>query len=340
MQMSQLRTPTVTKTKPFYEWPRPEQFRKLKQLGCAALAKYDLGPADIAPLNYGENATYRVTRHRDGTRFVLRVHTPRRLQAEIRSELGWLEALYAGGFVVPRAVTTRGGEPLVTMTALPLPEARHCTLLTWVEGRHAAKCTPELLRRIGTQIARLHHHSSRFQPPRGFTRPRWDSHSLIHDPSWSIGWTRLPPSEREPFREVAEQFKRLAAKLVVGPQVFGLIHGDFTFDNVLLYRRDLRIIDFDDCGFGYFLYDIATLLDRIEWREDYPSLRAALIEGYRKECSFSSGHERLLDLFLLVRWTFLGLAFLSAPEYAPGRAYAPRFLKIVVPKMRKYLQNL
>jgi Ser/Thr protein kinase RdoA (MazF antagonist) len=150
----------------------------------------------------------------------------------------------------------------------------------------------------------------------------------------------LPPSEREPFREVAEQFKRLAAKLVVGPQVFGLIHGDFTFDNVLLYRRDLRIIDFDDCGFGYFLYDIATLLDRIEWREDYPSLRAALIEGYRKECSFSSGHERLLDLFLLVRWTFLGLTFLSAPEYATGRAYAPRFLKIVVPKMRKYLQNL
>lgn len=165
-------------------------------------------------------------------------------------------------------MTTRGGEPLVTLTALPVPEARHCTLLTSVEGRHASKHTPELLRRIGTQIARLHNHSSQFQPPRGFTRLHWDPHSLVHDPSWRVGWTRLTPSQREPFREVAERFKGVAAKLVVGPQVFGLIHGDFTFDNVLLYRRHLRIVDFDDCGFGYFLYDIATLLDRIEWRED------------------------------------------------------------------------
>lgn len=45
-------------------------------------------------------------------------------------------------------------------------------------------------------------------------------------------------------------------------------------------------------------------------------------------------------LFLLVRWAFLGLAFLSAPEYTPGRKYAPRFLGIVVPKMEKYLRMM
>jgi hypothetical protein len=89
------------------------------------------------------------------------------------------------------------------------------------------------------------------------------------------------------FREVAEQFRRLAAKLLVGPQVFGLIRGDLS-------------------------------LDRIEWCEDYPSLRAALLEGYRKARGFSPNHERLSDIFLLVRWTFLGVAFLSAPEYASG----------------------
>ena len=330
----------MTTTQPFYELRRPEQLRKLEKLAGTAVAQYELGPTDIVPLHYGENAIYRVTRRGDGTRFVLRIHTPRRSRAEIRSELAWLKALHAGGFVLPRAVTTRGGDPLVTLTAPQVPEARYCTLLTWVEGRHAAKPTPQLLRRIGTQIARLHHHSSRFQTPRGFTRPRWDWYSLVHDPSWRIGWTRFTPPEREPFREVAEQLKAVAAGLVAGPQEFGLIHGDFTFDNVLVHRRDLRIIDFDDCGFGYFLYDLATLLDRIEWREDYPVLRSALLAGYRQERSLSPNHEALLDLFLLVRWAFLAVAFLSAPEYAPGRAYAPRFLKIVVPKIRKYLQHL
>ena len=122
--------------------------------------------------------------------------------------------------------------------------------------------------------------------------------------------------------------------------MFGLIHGDFTFHNVLLYHGDLRIIDFADCGFGYLLYDIATLLDRIEWCQDYASLRAALLEGCRKQCSLSPNHEAFLDFFLFVRWTFLGVAFLSAPEYALGRAYAPPFLRIVVPKMRGYLQSL
>ena len=39
------------------------------------------------------------------------------------------------------------------------------------------------------------------------------------------------------------------------------------------------------------------LLDRIEWREDYPSLGAALIEGYRKAGGFSPNHEHLLDVF-------------------------------------------
>ena len=115
--------------------------------------------------------------------------------------------------------------------------------------------------------------------------------------------------------------------------------GTLPFDNVLVHRGGVRIIDFDDCGFGYFLYDIAALLDRIEWREDYPRLRTAMLEGYREQRSLSANHEALLDLFLLVRWAFLGIAFLSAPEYAPGRAYAPRFLKIVVPKMRRLPAN-
>lgn len=92
MQPSQLRTPIVPTTQRFYELPRPEQFRKLTQLACGALAKYALGSTEIAPLQYGEKATYRLTRHRDGTRFVLRIHGPGRSQAEIHSELGWLEA--------------------------------------------------------------------------------------------------------------------------------------------------------------------------------------------------------------------------------------------------------
>jgi Ser/Thr protein kinase RdoA (MazF antagonist) len=78
------------------------------------------------------------------------------------------------------------------------------------------------------------------------------------------GWERLNSTQLTVFRQVADRFKAAASDLGAGDGVFGLIHGDFTFDNLLFFRRDVRVIDFDDCGFGYFLYDLATLLDRIE----------------------------------------------------------------------------
>jgi Ser/Thr protein kinase RdoA (MazF antagonist) len=121
------------------------------------------------------------------------------------------------------------------------------------------------------------------------------------------------------FRQMADRFKAAASDLGAGDGVFGLIHGDFTFDNVLFFRRDVRVIDFDDYRFGYFLYDLATLLDRIEWRDDYHILRTALLDGYGERRDLPPEHRPLLELFLLTRWAFLGVAFLSAPEHSPGQ---------------------
>lgn len=326
---------------PFYQLGPPEQFRRVGTLARLALAHYNLGNVEVAPLNYGANATYRVTRLRDHERFVLRVHTPQRPTAQIRSELTWLDALYADGFTVPRAISSDEGERIITATVPEVPERRDCTLLAWVEGKVTRRRrTPELLRRIGTHIARLHVHSVRFRVPSNFARPRWDPDSLLDDPTWRVGWESLNSTQLNVFLQVADRFRTTALHLGAGDEQFGLIHGDFTFDNLLLYRGDVRLIDFDDCGFGYFLYDIATLLDRIEWRDDYWTLRRALLEGYSEERELPREHEALLDLFLLARWAFLGVAFLSAPAYSPGGAYSDRFLTIVVPKMRKYLRSL
>ena len=38
-----------------------------------------------------------------------------------------------------------------------------------------------------------------------------------------------------------------------------LIHGDFLFSNII-YNEGLTIIDFDDCEYGYYLYDIAVYM--------------------------------------------------------------------------------
>jgi Ser/Thr protein kinase RdoA (MazF antagonist) len=325
----------------FWDLNRSQQSRRLTALARAALARYRLGAVALEPLHYNSNAIFRATRLRDGKRFVLRIHSPETPKAHVRSELLWLAALKADGFTVPYAIPACDGAALVAVAAPHVPEARVCTLLTWIEGRIARqRQTPEQLRRVGRQIARLHRHASDFAAPRGFTRPRWDPDSLLDGGSWQAGWQRLTSYQFRVMREIADRFQAVASDLGQGNRVFGLIHADFTFENVLFYGDDVRVIDFGDCGCGYFLYDLATLLDRIEWRTDYRDLRAALLAGYREERELRPEDEGLLDLFLLVRWSFLGLAFLSAPDHSPGRNYSDMFLKIVIPKMRKYLRTV
>jgi Ser/Thr protein kinase RdoA (MazF antagonist) len=39
--------------------------------------------------------------------------------------------------------------------------------------------------------------------------------------------------------------------------LWGLIHADLHRDNILLHHGEIGVIDFDDCGWGYYLFDLA-----------------------------------------------------------------------------------
>jgi Ser/Thr protein kinase RdoA (MazF antagonist) len=252
----------------------------------------------------------------------------------------WLEALgVEGGFTVPTPVRTRDKGFWTIASAEGVPESRVCTLLTWVPGRFARKRrTPAILRKIGRLMARLHDQASRFRLPESFVRPRWDHEGLFDCHAEARrGWDRLTRRQRRLFETVGERLGAIVEQLGTGGDVFGLIHADLIFSNVVFHRGGPCAIDFDDCGFGYFLYDIAILLDRMEMREDYPALRAALLDGYRQIRPLATEHEAFLDLFLLARWVFLGVCFLSRPEFS---GYAPRFLEIVEPKLERYLRSV
>jgi Ser/Thr protein kinase RdoA (MazF antagonist) len=96
------------------------------------------------------------------------------------------------------------------------------------------------------------------------------------------------------FREVQQ---------IVGqtPDTFGLVHGDLHQENYFFHRGQVRAIDFDDCGYGYYLYDIAVTLSEVNWRKDTPELRKSFLAGYRRIRELSSEHEGYLDTFIIFR---------------------------------------
>jgi len=67
-----------------------------------------------------------------------------------------------------------------------------------------------------------------------------------------------------------------------GADTVGLIHADMHLGNALFWRGEVKVIDFDDCGFGYWLYDIAVSLWELRHRNDYGHFRSALIDGYTR----------------------------------------------------------
>ena len=307
---------------------------RLRRLAVRALDAYPLADPELRFIADGENATFRVdaTAPDGRDRFLLRVHRPARhgrdidSAAAIGSELDWLTALRAGtSLLVPIPFRTIEGK-LTTVAASPdVPEPRVCSVLRWMDGRiHTAAPRPVHLHRLGSVMARLHNHAGGWRVPPGFVRIRWDWETFFGNTMVYGGinaadaWDLLPDDLRRKFARVASGMKGVMAHLGEGADSFGLIHADLHLDNALFWRDEVRVIDFDDCGFGYWLYDIAVALWELRLRNDYGDFRSALIDGYTQHRPLPPGSLAHLDDFIATREVAFGLWYTATAQVNPA----------------------
>lgn len=299
----------------FEQLHRRAQIGRLRQLAGVALAAYDLPPARLTLLAHLFNTTFRIDTA-TGQRYVLRIHHAGTPTVEtVGAEFSWLAALRRDTLLeVPVPVPTRDG-PLLTVAATPgVPQPHICVLFRWLPGqrlRHGL--TARHMERVGEVMACLQNHAAQWERPQEFVRGRVD---------WPIEAARWLPDPFAP--EIITSIQALVsdtlsvpeAALVTavlarvqaaeqalgqGPTMFGLIHADLHYGNLLFARETVRVIDFDDCGFGPLLYDPAVMLSAILDWEDYPALRAGLLAGYRRVRSLPPEHEAYLDTFIALR---------------------------------------
>ena len=110
--------------------------------------------------------------------------------------------------------------------------------------------------------------------------------------------------------------------------------------NLLIDDGTTRLIDFDDCGFGWFLYDFAAGISFIEDSPEIPALRAAWVEGYRKVREMPDAEEREIDSFIMLRRMAL-LAWIGSHIDVPeAQALAPDFGRISAELGEKYLSRM
>jgi Ser/Thr protein kinase RdoA (MazF antagonist) len=288
----------------------------------AALARYDLSPAATLELvNVSENATFRVDDPDTGLRAALRVHRPDYRDAgEIASELAWMDALDADGVVVaPRALAARDGARVVEAWAGG--ERRDVVLFEWLAGAApaAGEGLAEDFRMLGAISAALHAHARRWARPDGFRRPRWEHATMLGARGawgrWQDG-LGLGAEERAVLGRLDAVLERRLAAFGTGPERFGLVHADLRLANLLVDDGAVRVIDFDDCGWSWWLYDFATAVSFFEDDPAVPALAAAWAEGYRTVAPLAAADEAELETFVLLRRLLL-VAWVGSHQHAP-----------------------
>jgi len=286
-----------------------------------------------------ENAVYRI--EHAGRSYAMRLHRAHyRTDAELRSELVWMEALRKGGVSVPTPVPARSGALLQTVDGVQVD------VLDWLQGetldtaleRASPVARLRLFEQIGRQMAHLHEVCDLWQPPSGFTRARWDSDGLLGAaPLWDRFWEN--PALTHPQRAMFTQFRTDAGRALaaLGPDAdTGLIHADLVAGNVMLDGAHMHLIDFDDGGTGYRLFDVATALFKHMDAADYSDLKRALLAGYAARRALNT---EALDLFMALRGvTYVGWNITRAGEDASG-ARGARFIAQAERAVRRFYEG-
>lgn len=289
----------------------PAHRARLELIARDALRRHGLGrDAVLTLLSISENATWAVDDPVTGGRSVLRVHRPGyHSRAAIESELAWVRALRAEDVVRTPEVLAAPDGALVVTGRHPDGEQRHVVRFAWCAGAEpAGERLAEDFRNLGAVAARLHRHARSWRRPAGFTRFRWDYETSIgprgHWGRWQDG-IAVGPAELEVLGRLDAAVRDRLARFGGGPERFGLVHADMRLANLLVDPDDVTsgvtVIDFDDSGFGWFLYDLGASLSFIEHDPKVPELTDAWATGYRSVAALSAGGQAELPTFVMLR---------------------------------------
>jgi len=320
----------------FSELSVRQQRTALMAIAERALESYALRAERVRLINSGFNATFRVDTT-TGEKFALRINiNSHRTPANVRAEVSWTEALSQEGSVtVARPQPTLTGELIGEVKSEYFATPRPVVLYSWLGGHDVSDVeTPEKFWATGVAMARLHEHTRQWSLPVDASTPRLDS------PLWNAvdrldeQHLPLPRADIAFLRSMLEQSTTVINRVWQGSEG-QLIHADLHTGNMKWYRGRLAILDFDDCGVGLPVQDLAVATYYLRDNEEHES---ALREGYGSVTALPSVTTDDFE-WLVAHRNVLLLTEVAGWVTAEFKTMLPKYAATSVRKLRAFSES-
>ena len=281
-------------------------------------------PEDVSAelINVSENFTYRIE-NPSGFKAILRVHRENyHSRRSIECELIWIDALSKSGLIeTPSYFFGKDGSAIQECSIDNINGSRYLVLFHFVSGSapEENKNLDTLYEKLGRLAGTCHTHVLSWEKPDNFERLTWDIDTIFGSNALWGNW-RLAP---EVTKEVQDQLERVELKIRgrlldygKSKKRFNLIHADMRLANLLIDQESTRLIDFDDCGLGWFMYDFASAVSFIEDSPMVPCFKSSWIKGYKSVRELTVEDEKEIDTFIMLRRMAL-LAWIGSHIEAP-----------------------
>jgi Ser/Thr protein kinase RdoA (MazF antagonist) len=239
------------------------------RIAKVALNQYDLSEGQCWFLGHSGSVTFRIETQEG--KFLLRIHQSISHTHDdiwekpevIESELLWLSALYNDTkLVVQKPIRNLQDRWIARVAEDENTESFYCSLLHWIDGEIIqSERTSQQAYQLGVLTAQLHQHSQQWQIPQNFIRPSYDCNyfkAALAKLYPAISQGLISTENYNILKSVVRQVQEMIETLEQTQENWGLIHADLHDGNYLSLGDELRPIDFARCGFGYYLYDVAS----------------------------------------------------------------------------------
>lgn len=313
------------------------------RLAQVALAGYDLPePPRVRLISLSENATF-LLEGRDGPMAILRLYRDGYQSVQsMDSELAWITEVSESGLChCPRVIPDRDGARRHEIEFDG--RTRSVVMFEHIAGTEPDDADLDTVRIAGAVSARLHQQVRAWQKPAWFERGTWSLEEILGDnPTWGR-WQDGPgltEATHALFTRVENKIREHVAAYELTPETFGLVHCDLRAANLV---RDadgtIWVIDFDDSGFSWFLWDLCSTTTIIEHKPNLDEVVRSWIAGYQSVRPLSAADIAVIPHLVMLRRLHI-LAWLGThPESGLTHSLRDTYVDDSVPVAERYLRD-